>query len=257
MKASVATDYDVGQNKNCKNNIQDFFGKNPNLLDDEEENKFDLSSIDIKMNENDNPLNTPKKQGSPKGMTAALHDISAIQESLSGNKPHEQQHFPLDQDQYDQILDQTGNSDQKNLEALNRNLMPNLSIKVKDKIIKMPMLDIEKAIVMEARENFTGNISGHDAQSLVTDLKTDCNADGLSQNESFQNESHSKAFESKSKNPSQAQLDADAQDILNQCDQAISQIFEGKSSLDRDHDVQLVGLKDLSEILKVTPKKKK
>ena len=58
--------------------------------------------------------------------------------------------------------------------------MPNIEVKVTGGVIKMPKLDIEKAIFLEGRENFVGNISGQ-----ATDLKTDFNGDGLSQNESF------------------------------------------------------------------------
>ena len=47
---------------------------------------MDLSSIDIKMNDNSNPLMTPKITTSPKGMTAALNDISAIEGSVT-DKP--------------------------------------------------------------------------------------------------------------------------------------------------------------------------
>ena len=88
--------------------------------------------------------------------------------------------------------------------------MPNVEVKVTGGVIKMPKLDIEKAIQLERRENFVGNISAHEGQSMATDLKTDFNGDGLSQNESFQNDSASKQFESKSKQPSQAQFDQEA-----------------------------------------------
>ena len=63
-------------------------------------------------------------------------------------------------------------------------------------------------------------------------------------NASFQNESASKQFESKSKQPSTAQIDQDVQDLLNQCDQAISQIIEG-NSIEKDPSINIVDISDL------------
>ena len=45
--------------------------------------------------------------------------------------------------------------------------------------------------------------------------------------------------------------------MLNQCDQAISQIIDGKSSLERDTSIQINDVRELSEIMKATPVKGK
>ena len=67
---------------NAKNNLEEFFSNNPNLAPDQDK-KSELSSIDRKSKGISNPLITPKMNSSPKGMTSALHDISAIDGSVS------------------------------------------------------------------------------------------------------------------------------------------------------------------------------
>ena len=59
-------------------------------------------------------------------------------------------------------------SEEKNFAALHRNLMPSFTVQVGGKAVKMPLLDIDRVVQLEGREEYKKN-AGADEQSLVSD----------------------------------------------------------------------------------------
>ena len=190
MRASHATDFDGGYDGIRENNIQDFFRKNPGLVE-HEESKFDFLPQDINMNGPTNLGASQKINCTPKGTISNLN-LSAIQPDLSVPK----QEATTWQDEEDDLDIEHQGSEERNFASLNRNLMPTFEVVVRGgKILRLPKLDIERVIELQERKNFTGNLPFKEEQSLITDLNT--NLDDAGQSQSFQNESASK-----SKNPS-------------------------------------------------------
>ena len=70
----------------------------------------------------------------------------------------------------EQELQNFSRSEEKNLAALHRNLMPTFSVQVGEKQIKMPLLDIDRVVQLEGREEFKKNVNVElEEQSLVSD----------------------------------------------------------------------------------------
>ena len=88
---------------------------------------------------------------------AALDVLNVIEQHCSdqpvGNQIHQQDY---------------SRSEEKSFAALHRNLMPTFTVQVGEKEVKMPLLDIERVVQLEGREEYKKN-PNVDAQSLVSD----------------------------------------------------------------------------------------
>ena len=109
---------------------------------------------------------------SPSGIGLGLNlpDLSAIEAETSLTQ-HQNAAFEvlnvIEQHCSDNLQNYS-RSEEKNLAALHRNLMPTFTVQVGEKQIKMPLLDIERVVQLEGREDFKQN-QNVEEQSLASD----------------------------------------------------------------------------------------